>query len=1471
MKKNYYAKALALTVAASMVSVPAFAAEENDAATLQADVEKGIATLPLLNEERPVVVAEPEEEEPTETPVETTTHGTTGDEAEAVALQSEDSVISEDTEWTDATTLSEDLTIAEGKTLTLKGQVTISGDVTISGGTIKRGADFTGDMIIVPEDSSLTLEGVTVDGGAVWEGDTDETLAHGMENSGIKAEKAAITVKGGRLTLNNDAVVQNNERIVGTDTEDWIEYQYTNANEEETVRYYAAGGGISVVGGSITVNDGAEVKNNAILDSAKLDGTTDAIGGGIGLYDCKSLIMNGGKISGNRAYSTGDARAMGGGIGVIAHPDSKYNNCSVEVRGGEIKNNVSFTSGGGAYLTSDCVNKTDIDALNVSCSGGTFSNNKTDSNGGGGGAMIWGCTAAMSGDVTFTKNNARNGFGGGVYFSTNTDVTVNGGTYSDNIGKNGGGIGWANGSEFEFKAGTVSGNTAEVGGGMRIYNNTAENPAVISGGTISSNTSMNGHGGGIAADYIEVTGGDIINNIADGQYFNGGGIYANHIIKVSGNANISNNTAYTGGGIHVASHEDSSFEITGGTISGNKATGLSGGGGVYYVNDKRESDDIISFMDGGSITNNTAENGSGGGLYVSAGSFEMRKGTISKNKALFGTGGGILIYTKGIMTFTDGIISKNEANQGGGINITGKLIMNGGKIEENTAKPYYKADTNRVNTNNNGGGIVVNTNGKFVMNNGSISRNTAKYGGGICTWIPEQFEIHGGEISNNSTENMTYVDSDGVTQTVKGTYGGGISLGNSTNMVFTGGKIINNHANTNGGGIYVPYKESESEKIHVSVSGNPIVTGNMANDKAGNIYLSANGENALITLTDNLTNGATIGVTTAVAPSVSSEVQITTAETDTEYYKDSAKYFVPDAEHVIVQSDDTEKYLKLAYSNENYYKVTLNLSHASATGGTITQVKEGNSYTAAVTADTGYTLPTEMPNGLTSYDRGNNNTLANIGISNVAGNQTIDIAAIPNKYTVTFDGNSNTDGTMEVQTMTYDTSAALSENKFTKTGYNFAGWSTTAEGTSEYPDKVSVKNLTAENNGNVTLYAVWTKKETIPAFDSGENAVQSRKYDGTGKAYTLTSELEGFTISYKKGEETVAAPTAVGTYDVIITRAEDDTYEAFSQTITGGLVITAADYPVSVVADKEKMRGAGTVKITASSTVDEIKVTDIICSDDSIKCTKNEDGIYSASLPNATKTYIFTAQIEGDLSNYGEGTASCTVSVSRKKSSSSSDTSAPTYGVSTGKTENGEISVTPAKAEAGETVTIKATPDSGYQLDKVTVKDKNNSNVKLTKVNDNEYTFTMPSGKVSVDATFVQKDAADDNQNNVGETSKVIKLQIGSRIVTVDNEAVIYDVAPVIRNDRTLVPIRIVTETLGGKVDWNGVTKEVTLNIDGKEIKMTVGKTLEKYGVAPVIIDGRTFVPVRFVADELGATVAWDDATKTVTITKIEK
>lgn len=177
--------------------------------------------------------------------------------------------------------------------------------------------------------------------------------------------------------------------------------------------------------------------------------------------------------------------------------------------------------------------------------------------------------------------------------------------------------------------------------------------------------------------------------------------------------------------------------------------------------------------------------------------------------------------------------------------------------------------------------------------------------------------------------------------------------------------------------------------------------------------------------------------------------------------------------------------------------------------------------------------------------------------------------------------------------------------------------------------------------------------------------------------------------------------------------------------------------------------------------------------------------------------------------------------------------------------------------------------DEGYELDKITAKDKDGKEVKLKAEKDGTYSFTMPKGGVTVDTTFKQAEGAA-NTDKPAAAAKTIILQIGSTAVLVDDQAIINDVAPVIRNDRTLVPIRVITEALGGQVAWNEAAKEVTLTVNGKEIKMTIGKVLEKYGVAPVIIGGRTFVPVRFVADELGAVTTWDDATKTVTIQAVK-
>lgn len=81
------------------------------------------------------------------------------------------------------------------------------------------------------------------------------------------------------------------------------------------------------------------------------------------------------------------------------------------------------------------------------------------------------------------------------------------------------------------------------------------------------------------------------------------------------------------------------------------------------------------------------------------------------------------------------------------------------------------------------------------------------------------------------------------------------------------------------------------------------------------------------------------------------------------------------------------------------------------------------------------------------------------------------------------------------------------------------------------------------------------------------------------------------------------------------------------------------------------------------------------------------------------------------------------------------------HAISVGSPANGKISVTPANAGRGTSVTINLTPDAGYVVGTVTVTDANGNRINVTRVNDTRYTFTMPAGRVTVNATFVRADA----------------------------------------------------------------------------------------------------------------------------------
>ena len=115
--------------------------------------------------------------------------------------------------------------------------------------------------------------------------------------------------------------------------------------------------------------------------------------------------------------------------------------------------------------------------------------------------------------------------------------------------------------------------------------------------------------------------------------------------------------------------------------------------------------------------------------------------------------------------------------------------------------------------------------------------------------------------------------------------------------------------------------------------------------------------------------------------------------------------------------------------------------------------------------------------------------------------------------------------------------------------------------------------------------------------------------------------------------------------------------------------------------------------------------------------------------------------------------------------------------------------------------------------------------------------------------------------------------------VTLNGSPIYFDEPPIIRNERTLVPIRAIFEAMDMFVSWDEGTKKILAIGDGYVISMTIGGYGIGYGssaddmsmlvmdVAPCIINDRTYVPVRYIAEITGYNVEWNGSTNTVAIT----
>jgi len=332
---------------------------------------------------------------------------------------------------------------------------------------------------------------------------------------------------------------------------------------------------------------------------------------------------------------------------------------------------------------------------------------------------------------------------------------------------------------------TLEGRTADHAGGGIIIARTEAGPGTVTStntihtlylhNAIIRNVHNATHGGAIAWTWPQ----------GEPQVFG----YQN--IVVSGANTVIERSTGTRGAAIAANN----VTINDGLFTNNATVVPAGRGGAFYV--------YSNFtMNGGTVSYNTAARS--GGVDVRWGNAVLNGGTITRNTAngpispqALNGGGGIHVSFGSLTVRNDAEISHNTSYRlGGGVD-AGTVIMEGGIIRDNVA-----ATT--------GGGINTRI---FTMSGGIIRDNEAERGGGVYLWgvanvnFPSSFTLSGGYINGNTADS-----------------GGGVHLSEHSDLIATGGNIINNAANYNGGGIFAMNYTRLSINSDVVFNGNTAAT-----------------------------------------------------------------------------------------------------------------------------------------------------------------------------------------------------------------------------------------------------------------------------------------------------------------------------------------------------------------------------------------------------------------------------------------------------------------------------------------------------------------------------------------------------------------------------------------------------------------------------------------------------------------------
>ena len=299
-------------------------------------------------------------------------------------------------------------------------------------------------------------------------------------------------------------------------------------------------------------------------------------------------------------------------------------------------------------------------------------------------------------------------------------------------------------------------------------------------------------------------------------------------------------------------------------------------------------------------------------------------------------------------------------------------------------------------------------------------------------------------------------------------------------------------------------------------------------------------------------------------------------------------------------------------------------------------------------------------------------------------------------------------------------------NGTTTTGVGIA----IAQHTTTLPIDVKISGGTI--SGTYSVYEANPQKNSTDAISKVEISISGGSFDGNVSSEDIEKFITGGNFSSSLKDTAYLA----------------DSLKAELNTGKGD--VPYSYYPtVNEAKEAAKKAGGGTVTDLTSQTAKTYTVTLKFANDGETAdqvLTVAENGIVILPTPTRSGRYAFRYWTDG-TNTYAAGseytvTKEATLTAVWRYTGSSSSGTTSSYPVSVPRFDNGSVSVTPGSASKGTTVTLTVKPDEGYALDKLTVTDKDGNRLSLSDKGDGKYTFTMPDGKVSVDASFSKIAAA---------------------------------------------------------------------------------------------------------------------------------